>query len=248
MMRIGSLFSGIGGLELGLELATGGHTVWQVEADPFARAVLAKHWPGADRSVSDVREATAYNLAPVELICGGFPCQDVSNAGKRKGVLNGERSGLWAEFARIIRTLRPRFVVVENVAALRSRGLGVVLRDLAISGYDAEWGVLSAAGVGAPHLRKRLFIVAWRQPDSHDVARDVADTDVTRPQVGSDIESPHQFSAVVRGDWWSAEPEVGRVVDGFPGRVDRLRCLGNAVVPAVAYQVGLRVQRMMEAA
>ena len=159
-MRIGSLFSGIGGLELGLERAIpGAQVVWQVEKDLYARRVLAKHWPEA-RRYEDVQEVGAHNLGVVDLICGGFPCQDISGAGKRAG-LEGERSGLWFEFARIISEIQPRYVVLENVAALRSRGLDRVLGSLAESGYDAVWDCIPAAAVGAPHLRDRLFCVAW---------------------------------------------------------------------------------------
>lgn len=170
-MKIGSLFSGIGGLERGLEAALDAETIWQVEQAEYPRRVLAKHWPKVKRYV-DVRMVqrvfelpdgstrTVQPLAPVDLICGGFPCQDVSVAGKAAG-LAGSRSGLWFEFARIVRDLRPRFVVVENVLALRKRGLGTVLGGLAALGYCAEWACLSATDVGAPHLRKRIFIVAW---------------------------------------------------------------------------------------
>lgn len=156
---IGSLFSGIGGLELGLEWAGVGHTVWQVEREPFCRAVLAKHWPDAER-FDDVTTVGAHNLAPVEVICGGFPCQDISYAGRGAG-LAGERSGLWYEYARIVRELRPRFVVVENVSALLTRGLDAVLGTLASLGYDAEWSCVRASDVGARHRRERVFIVAW---------------------------------------------------------------------------------------
>jgi DNA (cytosine-5)-methyltransferase 1 len=158
--RIGSLFSGIGGLELGLERATGGHVVWQVERDAWCRRVLAKHWPKAER-FDDVCTVGAASLAPVDVICGGFPCQDISFAGKGAG-LDGERSGLWYEYARIVRELRPRIVVVENVAALLVRGLDAVLGTLASLGYDAAWDCVPAASVGAPHRRDRLFVVAWR--------------------------------------------------------------------------------------
>jgi len=154
---IGSLFSGIGGLELGLERAGLGPTVWQVEADPFCRRVLAKHWPEAGR-YDDVR--TARDLAPVDIVCGGFPCQDLSYAGSGAG-LDGARSGLWFEYLRIVRALRPRFVVVENVPALLTRGLGVVLGGLAESGYDAVWDCIPAQSVGAPHRRDRVFVVAY---------------------------------------------------------------------------------------
>ena len=158
-MRIGSLFSGIGGLELGLERAGCGSVVWQVERDPFCRSVLAKHWPSAVR-FDDVCAVGLDNLPPVDIICGGFPCQDLSYAGKGAG-LAGERSGLWREYARIVRELRPRFVVVENVSALLARGLGDVLGDLAALGYDAEWHCVRASDVGAPHRRERLFVVAY---------------------------------------------------------------------------------------
>ena len=158
-LSIGSLFSGIGGLELGLEWAGLGPTVWQVEQDPFCQRVLAKHWPDAQR-FDDVRTVGASNLGPVDLICGGFPCQDLSYAGKGAG-LAGARSGLWTEYARIVGELLPRFVVVENVAALAARGLDRVLGDLAALGYDAVWLPVRAADVGAPHRRERLFIVAY---------------------------------------------------------------------------------------
>jgi DNA (cytosine-5)-methyltransferase 1 len=154
-LTIGSLFSGIGGLELGLERAGLGPVLWQVECDPFCRSVLAKHWPNATR-YDDVRTAQP---PPADVLCGGFPCQDISDAGKRAGI-GGERSGLWEHFARLIGVLRPRYVVVENVSALLSRGMGRVLGDLAALGYDAEWSSLRASDVGAPHRRERIFIVA----------------------------------------------------------------------------------------
>jgi DNA (cytosine-5)-methyltransferase 1 len=158
-MRVGSLFAGIGGLELGLERAGVGRTIWQVEKDPFCRSVLAKHWPNAAR-FDDVRSVGAANLPYAEVICGGFPCTDISFAGKGAG-LEGKESGLWFEFARIVREMGPRFVVVENVAALRSRGLGAVLGTLASLGYDAEWHSVRASDVGAPHRRDRVFVLAY---------------------------------------------------------------------------------------
>jgi DNA (cytosine-5)-methyltransferase 1 len=155
---MGSLFAGIGGFELGFTRA-GFDVSWEVEIDPYCQKVLAKNFPEAER-FGDIRECGSHNLKPVDVICGGFPCQDISNAGLRAGI-TGERSGLWKEYARIIRELRPRFVLVENVAALLGRGMGVVLGDLAEIGYDAEWTVISAADVGAPHLRERIWIVAY---------------------------------------------------------------------------------------
>jgi DNA (cytosine-5)-methyltransferase 1 len=165
-VNVGSLFSGIGGFELGFERA-GMRVSWQVEQDAYCRAVLARHFPDAAR-FEDVREVGAQNLDPVDLICGGFPCQDLSSAGRGAGI-DGARSGLWSEFARIVCELRPRYVVVENVPALLTgkgkrwqRGpIGRVLGDLAEARYDAEWACLSAREFGAPHLRKRVWIVAY---------------------------------------------------------------------------------------
>lgn len=148
----------IGGLELGLELAGVGETVWQVEKDEFCRAVLAKHWPEAER-FDDVCTVGRATLAPVDLICGGFPCQDVSSAGKGAG-LAGERSGLWREYARIVAELRPEWVVVENVTSGARRWLDAVVCELDSLGYGCLPCPVSARDVGAPHLRERLFVVA----------------------------------------------------------------------------------------
>ncbi len=163
-MTIGSLFSGIGGLELGLERAGLGPVRWQVEADEWCQRVLSKHWPDA-RRFDNVVTVGREQLEPVDVICGGFPCQDISQAGTGQG-LQGKRSGLWFEFLRIIRELLPQVVVVENVAALLGRGLGEVLGGLASSGYDCEWDCVPAQAVGAPHRRDRLFVVAWRISDA----------------------------------------------------------------------------------
>ena len=171
-VTIGSLFSGIGGFELGLEWAGLGPVVWQVEMSRYRRAVLAQHWPNA-RRYRDVRKVGAKQLARVDVMCGGFPCQDLSIAGRMEG-LRGKRSGLWFEYLRIVRELRPRLVLVENVAILVRRGLGDILGGLADCGYDAEWSCIRAADVGAPHLRDRLFIVAYandhreQQPEGID--------------------------------------------------------------------------------
>ncbi len=154
----GSLFAGIGGIDLGLERA-GMTCEWQVEKDEYAQKVLAKHWSDVAR-FRDVRDCGSGNLGAVDLITGGFPCQDVSAAGRGAG-LEGERSGLWREFARIIRELRPCYVLVENVPMLLHRGIDRVLGDLAACGYDAEWQCLPAAAFGAPHRRDRVFIVAY---------------------------------------------------------------------------------------
>ena len=156
-MRIGSLFAGIGGFDLGFERA-GFAVSWQVEKDKYCQRVLAKHWPHVPR-FTDVRDCGRHNLEPVDVITGGFPCQDLSAAGKMAG-LDGEQSGLWREMLRIVGEVRPRFVVMENVTMLLVRGLDRILGSLAELGYGVEWDVVSAADAGAPHLRKRWWVMA----------------------------------------------------------------------------------------
>ncbi len=158
-MTIGSLFSGIGGLELGLERAGIGPVRWQAEVDPFARSILRKHWPGVTL-YRDVREVRHGATEPVRVICGGFPCQPVSYAGLRRGA--DDERWLWPECRRILNELRPEWGVFENVPGLRTRGLNDVLGDLAALGLAAEWVDLRASDVGAPHRRERIFIVTHR--------------------------------------------------------------------------------------
>lgn len=164
-MRVLDLFSGIGGFSLGLERA-GMETVAFCEISPVCRHLLAYHWPNVP-CFDDVTTLTGEQVGPVDVICGGFPCQDISFAGKGAG-LAGERSGLWREYARLVRELRPAFVIVENVAALLGRGLGDVLGDLASLGYDAWWDCIPASAVGAPHRRDRLWIVAYARSQQHE--------------------------------------------------------------------------------
>jgi DNA (cytosine-5)-methyltransferase 1 len=163
--RVLSLFAGIGGFDLGLERTGGFKTVAFCEIDKKAQQVLRKHWPEVP-IYDDVTELTAERLAAygiaVDVICGGFPCQDISLAGRGAGI-DGERSGLWGQYARLVREVRPVYVIVENVAALLSRGLGDVLGDLASLGYDAEWHCIPASAVGAPHRRDRIWILAYPQ-------------------------------------------------------------------------------------
>src|ERR1700688_2294445 len=161
MLTLGSLFSGIGGFELGLERTGGFKTVWQVEIDPYCQRVLAKHWPDV-RRWDDVRTFPPPGEWGCDVICGGFPCQDISTAGKRLGI-TGPQSGLWAQFSRIIGEIRPRFVIVENVAGLSVRGMDRVCGDLAALGFDAEWETIPAGAFGAPHLRNRIFLVAYSE-------------------------------------------------------------------------------------
>lgn len=263
-LRVLSLFAGIGGLELGLERA--GMTVaGQVEIDPWCQRVLAKHWPHVPRH-NDVRTTTQWWLSeerePIDVICGGFPCQPVSLVGLRQG--QDDERWLWPAMADTVRALRPRYVVVENVPGLLVRGMGDVLGDLAAIGYDAEWRVVSAASVGAPHLRRRVFILAYStcqrrrkgwsgRPVGDGSYREtvwpetLGDTVDQRPSdwIGEPEGSAERTDRVERSgrgrpriDAWAVEPDVGRVASRVPGRVDRLRGLGNAVVPQVAEHIG----------
>lgn len=160
MLTVGSLFSGIGGMDLGLERA-GMRVEWQVEIDDYARRVLTKHWPHVPK-YGDITTIDWATVPRVDLLCGGFPCQDLSYAGKRAGLREGTRSGLWFHYLRAIRVLRPQYILVENVPGLlTNHALGRVLGDLAESGYDAEWDCLPASAVGAPHRRDRVWIVAY---------------------------------------------------------------------------------------
>jgi site-specific DNA-cytosine methylase len=159
MPLLGSLFAGIGGFELGFERAEI-RTVWQVEIDEWCQKILAKHFPQAQR-FTDIRSVGTHCLAPVDIVSAGFPCSDISQAGRRRGIAEGTQSGLWKEALRVVRELRPRYVVLENVARLARAGLALVLGDLCQAGFDAEWTVISARDFGLPHLRQRLFVVAY---------------------------------------------------------------------------------------
>jgi DNA (cytosine-5)-methyltransferase 1 len=259
MLTFGELFAGIGGFSLGLERA-GMKCKWQVEIEPYARAVLKKHWPEVPKH-DDVRTFPPQGDYSVDLICGGFPCQDISVAGKGAG-LEGERSGLWHDFARIICAVQPTWVVIENVPALTYRGLGHVLGDLAEIGFDAEWHCIPASAVGAPHRRERVWIVAhsnrqrreevseqqfvsrW-EPSPETIfsqqagGQKVAHANCSRrKQQRRPQPIPAEQFAAECGGWWESEPDVGRVAHGVPSRVDRLRCLGNAVVPQVVEVIG----------
>lgn len=318
----GSLFSGIGGIDLGLERA-GFQIAWQCENDPFCTKVLTKHWPNVAR-YGDIHSLDTDLLARVDLIAGGPPCQPHSLAGKRKA--GADERNLWPEFARVVRELKPRWILVENVVGiLSSEGghfFGNVLRDLAQVGYDATWFVLSAADMGAPHLRERVFIVAhssstrsqeWQDPmwtyqelDSSDPCnvaysqsnagqlqsgqrenvRDQSSIngterfDVAYPQgnptgrnrVGDETSFTGSACSGKNGSTWTLESGVGRDADGFSAELDRyrwparpgtpqqdwepprvitervpnhsnrLKALGNAVVPQVAEHIGRAIR------
>ena len=232
---VGSLFAGIGGFDLGFQ-REGYEIAWQVEIDDYCQKVLAKHWPHVSR-YGDVRDCGLHNLEPVDVITGGFPCTDISCAGKQAG-LNGEQSSLWWEMHRIIGELRPRFALVENVPNLFNRGIGRVCGSLAEIGYDSEWHVISAADVGAPHLRKRVWLCAWPMADSTSMFSD-GRNDYVEYGKGEVPEFGNRDSTTRRKEcyWSDSQPSVRRISNGLPNRVDRLRGLGNAIVPQIAQHI-----------
>lgn len=251
-MNVLGLCAGLGGIELGLYGLYGPGPVCFVERDPYCTQVLRARWPDTpiwdDIHTFDGRPFAGH----VACITAGFPCQPFSLAGRQNGT--EDERWLWPEVSRIIREIRPIYVFLENVPGIlvQSEAFGNVLGDLAAFGFDAEWGVFSAAGCGAPHLRERVFILAhangkpiWKQSDMlprskkapelrpDGEAQQVANSYSEIPQKGRRAEV-WPYTKPDRCSWWSSEPDVGRVVDGFPGRVDRIRALGNAVVPQVA--------------
>lgn len=242
-MTFGSLFAGIGGLDLGLE-RVGMTCVWQVECDPYACRVLQKHWPDVRRhdDVCTFLGGTGGDIESwkCDLICGGFPCQDISFAGKGAGLV-GQRSGLWYEFARIVGEIRPRYVLVENVTGLFVRGMDVVLGSLASLGYDAEWEVIPAASVGAPHLRERVFILAYPNGIGFQAYSDENILCRTSAKIRDAGLPCHVGGSSI----WSQTRPIGArsmgVDNGIPSDLDRIKCLGNAVVPQVAEWIGNRI-------
>jgi len=230
-LTVGSLFSGIGGLDLGLERA-GHKIVWQSEIDPYACKILKKHWAEVPNH-GDIKQIDWATVEPVDIICGGYPCQPFSIAGKRQG--SDDPRHLWRWVREAISELRPRYAILENVRGHLSMGGSQVVGELAEIGYDAEWELVSAASQGAPHIRERLFILAYPQREwngEHGQPADVADP---RRFWSSDF---GREEGNERWEWWSNQPTVGRVAYGIPNRVDRLRGLGNAVVPQVAEYIG----------
>jgi DNA (cytosine-5)-methyltransferase 1 len=263
VLTVGSLFAGIGGFDLGLERA-GMRCVWQCELDPFCERVLEKHWPDVLR-VRDVRDVRAGVVPWVDVICGGFPCQPTSDAGLQ--LAEGDPRWLWPFFARVVGFLRPRYVIVENVRGLRSRGMGSVLGDLAAMRYDAEWASIRASDVGAPHRRERVWIVAYpdadadgqqgraephRAPlgpgeqaplwdDAHGLRDPVADTHAIRWARRPRVFGEGWGRELANSRGWRPEPDLARVAHGFPNRVDRVAALGNALVPQIAEWIGRRI-------
>lgn len=238
-LTFGSLFAGIGGMDLGLE-RSGLECRWQVEINPFCRAVLEKHWPHVKR-YEDIKTVDFHALEKVDVISGGFPCQDVSLAGERRG-FEGERSSLWFQMWECVCVLQPRFVVVENVAGLLSLGLGRVLGDLARIGYDCEWESLSAASFGAEHRRQRLFIVAYPHSARSQVWRNTGANGSNEGVFGSWDGFAKRVTAP--GLERCGASRWSRDVHGIPRRVDRIIALGNSVVPQIAEWIGNRISTL----
>ena len=255
------LFSGIGGLSIALSEWV--RPIAYCEIDPYCQGVLLSRMASGllreaplwdDIRNLAIRQSNYAKL--IDILYGGFPCQDISVAGRGKG-LAGERSGLFFQIVRLAKEIKPAFIFLENVPAIRTRGLDRVIQELTQVGYDCRWTMLSAADIGANHKRQRWFLLAHakctqRGPVSEK--RDEPNGDDSRWQeatsgIGKRCENvsdaarqlPHGSGAEGNGrpkpsdsDWWEVEPNVGRVVDGIPNRVDRLKCLGNAVVPLQA--------------
>jgi DNA (cytosine-5)-methyltransferase 1 len=247
MHNVLDLFSGIGGFSLGLERTGGFTTSAFCEICPEARKVLRKHW--ADVPIyEDITKLTArelhYDGIEIDCITGGFPCQDISLAGKGEGIV-GERSGLWAEMFRLIADVRPRWVIAENVSALRSNGLTLVLQDISSVGYCAEWHCIPASAIGAPHQRDRIWIIAELSDTDSKLGRDKQGHEARERIILSGEQERGTLgrtaagcSALPRAECWEVEPELGRVANGVPRRLDRLKQLGNSVVPQIPELIG----------
>lgn len=275
MYNVLDIFSGIGGFSLGLD-AAGFKTVAFCEMDKNCQKVLRKHWP--DTIIyNDVTKLKAKHLKEkIDVICGGFPCQDISIAGKQEG-LEGDKSGLWGEHKRLIKEIKPRYAIIENVANLRSKGLNEVIKNLWQIGYDCEWHILPARAFGAVHLRERVFIIAYSNSDELRIeqrrsggAQGKGPT-ITRDNGQDGNTTNPDMPRLWRSSWteetaqrWRAttltggnfnkrklseiEPTVCRVHDGVSRGLDRprqerIKQLGNAIVPDIAYMIGKEIMR-----
>ena len=247
-MKVGSLFTGIGGIDLGLERA-GFEIAWQCELDSWCRQLLHQHWPSVPQ-YEDVTELRGGQLEPVEMLAGGFPCQDVSVAGRQAGLKEGTRSGLWSEYARLIGEIRPRYVLVENVPGLLVRGMDRVLGDLSEIGYDAEWHCIPASYIGAPHQRDRIWIMAYSSSTGLEGYTGDGEDCGEPGRFGTKAGGPVSKGSLLCGGLpkgrWPSEPDVGRVAHGIPNRVDRLKCLGNALVPQIPEMIGHAIIHQLE--
>jgi len=242
-MKVLDLFSGIGGFSLGLE-AAGMETVGFCEIEEYPRKILKRHWPHVP-IFEDIRkldgEQIRQKCGKVDLICGGFPCQDLSTAGKQSGI-DGGRSGLWREMHRLIGELRPEFAIVENVTNLltgpkgRGEWFGRVLGDLAEIGYDAEWHCIPASYVGAPHIRDRVWVIAYPHQNGRNFR--------LRFERRLHQKNRPRFWESFRADDWAVRvkkfAKICRNDDGLP---EELGAIGNSVVPQVVEQIGRAIMQ-----
>jgi DNA (cytosine-5)-methyltransferase 1 len=229
-----SVFSGIGGFELALSEYC--RTMLYCEKDKHAQGILLSRMVEGKIDCApictDIREITAEFIdIPIDIIFGGFPCQDISVAGNGRG-LEGKRSGLFFEIVRLAKEIKPTFLFLENVPAIRTRGLDRVIQELTEVGYDCRWSMLSAAEVGANHKRERWFLLAYSNRSQ-----------LERRRLSG--RRKKKISNTGLASWWEVEPHVGRMADEFPFRMDRLKRLGNAVVPlqaktAFEYLMGIK--------
>ena len=259
MIKIGSVFSGIGGFELGLERAIpNSQTIWQCEQDKYCRSILQQHWPDA-KMYDDITKMDTAEVERPHILCGGFPCQDISVAGKGGGI-HGKKSGLYWHLYALISRFRPSIVVLENVPAISFRGAREVLGSLAQIGYDAEWTTISARQFGAPHLRKRWFCIAYSYHRSKateiqagrkinplcDTRRghETSHSYCKRAQVQTNRKYTSEQMLRGNGEKWNfwkkgaSESPLCAVDDGIPQRVARLKALGNAIVPQCSEYIG----------
>jgi len=251
MLRVLDLFSGIGGFSLGLERTGGFETVAFCEIEPFPRKVLAKHWPEVP-IYDDVRTLTAARLAAdgiaVDVITGGFPCQDLSVAGKQRGMGGGTRSGLWSEIIRLACDLRPAFIIIENVPALLDGPseqpggwFSRVLTDLAECGLDAEWQNIPAAALGGAHVRERVWLVAYpngKRSPRRGVFSYIDRTPETKFSGRKFQIGKTDYDGLGGVVWDTTASRIWRVDHGIPNRLDRFKTIGNAVVPQIPELIG----------
>ena len=243
-LKVLDLFSGIGGFTLGFERAGGFETVAFCEIEEYPRKILAKHWPDIP-CFKDIRKLTRSDIdGKINVICGGYPCQPFSQAGKRKGAEDNRH--LWPEISRILDEFRPDWFVGENVVGHISMGIDEVLSDLESKDYTSRTFVVPACAVDAPHRRDRIWILANRADQN---SKDVANADKTRLQRRPNPANTqkirkrrdqHTQRCFDNSGWnaWPAEPELDRMAYGIPNRVDRIKALGNAVIPQIPEILG----------
>lgn len=260
------LFSGIGGISLALGPWV--RTIAYCEKDRYAQSVLLSRMLSneLDRAPiwDDITSLKGTMLPRIDIIFGGFPCQDISVAGRGEG-LAGQRSGLFFEIVRLAKETRAPFVFLENVPAIRTRGLREVVRAFTEMGYDCRWTCLSASSVGAPHKRERWFLLAHANGDklwdtnkpkckpktiigNNGEKKSLAYS--SSPRLERQWQKPcgasEKLDNLSDNGWWATEPDVGRVANGIPARVDRIKCLGNAVVPLQARTAFMKLLGIQE--